>query len=74
MRANATMALALLALLAAGCAAGPDEVRTDETRPCPEESSPYHEAGTEGAATGGAADDCPTGVGEDSTKETAEGR
>lgn len=70
---RAILLVALLGALAiAGCAAGPDEATQDEARTCPESSSPYHEAGTEGQATGGASDACPEGVDETSTKETAE--
>ena len=70
MRAIFLSALAALAI--AGCAAGPDEATQDEARTCPEGASPYHEAGTEGQASGGASDPCPEGIDDTSTKETAE--
>ena len=71
MRATIAAALLALAALAAGCAAGPEESAQD-ARECPEGGSAYHEAGTEGQATGDAADACPEGVEDESVKQTVE--
>lgn len=81
------LTMTLLALVAAGCAGGPQEAQ-DETHSgdhCPEEASGYHEGATGGEAstdpppvspppeprTGGGA--CPDPIGQDSVKETPHG-